>query len=96
MLPKITETAELKELQKDYWHAYHYWQVAKADPNATWRDLADTALECKMAFENLTAGIMKQHRKQHGRAPAKAIIVQMLNEWVSDEINRIYRVQKRG
>lgn len=94
MIPKIKHTDAIKAAEKAYWNAHHYWQVVNADISATWKDRKEVADKVKNAFESLVAEIMKQHRRQHGNSPKKAVIVAVVNEWIGDEINRLWRVQK--
>jgi hypothetical protein len=92
---KIKHTDAIKALEKAYWDKHHMWQVVRSDILATWRDQLEVTSDIKVAFEELVAEIMKQHRRQHGNAPKKAEVVACVNEWIGDEINRMYRAAKK-
>jgi len=94
MIPKIKHTDAIKAAEKAFWNARHYWQVVNADLNATLKDRQEVARDVGTAYESLIAEIMKQHRRQHGNSPKKAIIKAAVDEWIGDEINRLWRVQK--
>ena len=86
-MKKIKHTDRIKDCERKYWDAFHYWQTAKADPGASWRDMNDTLEDCKAAYEELCRAIWTQHKKQHGETVPIATIRVHVTEWIRDNQN---------
>lgn len=90
----VSRTQDIERAERKYFDAFHYVQVAAADPRASLTDKKDCLGYLSRAFDQWAKLIQQQHRKQYNTAPPIAEVRDRLKEYVTDALNARNLIQE--